>query len=351
MPPKPFSFGVTCDLPTGGDEWRALCRSVEDAGFSALLASDHFGDQLALIPALAAAVEATSTVRVGALVACNDYRHPVMYAKELATLDVLAGGRIDWGIGAGWLREEYARVGLAFDEGRVRADRLFEAVAVMKGCFADAPLTFGGTHYRIDAYDGRPKPLQRPHPRLLVAGSGRRVLSFAAAEADIVGIAPSLLSRRIGDAAPQCSVEAAVDRQLEWIRAAAGAVVRGAHPQHGRLPRDRHRRRRRGRGTRRAGGRLLARRGPPVAAHLDRHGRRDLRVARSARAHVGASPTGRSRPGRCTRCSRWSSDSPVAEPRHAPPVRSAAAVETRDGPMSNDTIRRTPAGRSTACRS
>jgi probable F420-dependent oxidoreductase len=219
--PTPFSFGATCELSATRDEWRGLCRMIDDSGCSTLLVSDHFGDQLALVPALAAAIEATSRVRIGALVACNDYRHPVMYAKELATLDVMSGGRIDWGIGAGWLRSEYERVGITFDDGAERAERLFEAVAVMKRCFADEPFTFDGAYYRISQLDGRPKPVQRPHPRLLVAGSARRVLSFAGEEADIVGVAPSLLSRSIGRTPPRCSVEAAIDRQVEWIAAAA----------------------------------------------------------------------------------------------------------------------------------
>ncbi len=199
---------------------------IDDSGCSTLLVSDHFGDQLALVPALAAAIEATSRVRIGALVACNDYRHPVMYAKELATLDVMAEGRIDWGIGAGWLRPEYEQVGITFDDGATRAERLFEAVAVMKRCFADEPFSFDGAHYRVSRLDGRPKPVQRPHPRLLVAGSGRRVLSFAGEQADIVGVAPSLSSRSIGPTPPRCSVEAAIDRQVEWIATATGKRLR-----------------------------------------------------------------------------------------------------------------------------
>ena len=222
MNPHPFSFGATCELSASRSEWRDLCRRIEDIGCATLLVSDHFGDQLAMVPALAAAVEATSRVRIGALVGCNDYRHPVMYAKELATLDVMSEGRIDWGIGAGWLASEYEKVGITFDEGPVRAARLFEAVAVMKGCFADAPVTYDGAHYRVRDLDARPKPLQRPHPRLLIAGSARRVLSFAGAEADIVGVAPSLLSRRIGERPPRCSVEEAVDAQMRWIADAAG---------------------------------------------------------------------------------------------------------------------------------
>jgi len=129
---RAFRFGVTCEFVADRDQWRTFCQRVERIGCTNLLVSDHFGEQLALIPALAAAIDATTTLRVAALVACNDYRHPVMYAKELATLDLLSDGRVDWGIGAGWLAAEYEMVGLAFDPPRVRVDRLPEAVVVMK---------------------------------------------------------------------------------------------------------------------------------------------------------------------------------------------------------------------------
>ena len=202
-------------------------RKIESMGFASLLVSDHLGDQLALIPALAAAVDATTSIRVGALVACNDFRHPVMYAKELASLDLLSNGRIDWGIGAGWLASEYEKAGIPFDRPGVRVDRLQEAVLVMKGCFGDAPVTFEGSHYRVRDLVGTPKPVQRPHPPLLLAAASRRLLSFAAREADIIGIAPSITAKQLGDHAPRQSVEAAVHEQIEWIRTAAGD--RGEH--------------------------------------------------------------------------------------------------------------------------
>jgi probable F420-dependent oxidoreductase len=220
---RPFRFGATCELSASRAEWRDLCRRIEGSGCDTILVPDHFGDQLAVIPALAAALEATPKLRAGALVACNDYRHPVMNAKELATLDVMSEGRVVWGIGAGWLAAEYEKVGIAFDEGRVRASRLIEAVHVMKGCFADAALTFEGVHYRIHDFDGRPKPVQRPYPPLLIAGAGRRILSFAGSEADIIGVAPSLSARRIGEMPPRVSVDAAIDAQVRWIAAAAAA--------------------------------------------------------------------------------------------------------------------------------
>jgi probable F420-dependent oxidoreductase len=217
-----FRFGVTCEFVADRDEWRAFARRVESIGCTNLLVSDHFGEQLALVPALAAALDATTTLRAGALVACNDYRHPVMHAKELASLDVLSNGRVDWGIGAGWLASEYQTAGVAFDRPGLRVSRLQEAVAVMKGCFGDEPVTFEGTHYRVHGMNGTPKPLQRPHPPLLIAGAGKRLLSFAAREAEMIGIAPSISARQVGDRPPLQSVEVALDEQLAWISAAAG---------------------------------------------------------------------------------------------------------------------------------
>ena len=122
--------------------------------------------------------------------------------------------------GAGWLAPEYEMAGLAFDRPGVRVDRLMEAVAVMKGCFGDEPVVFEGIHYRVRGLNGTPKPVQRPHPPLLVAAAGKRLLSFAAREADIIGIAPSISAKQLGDQPPRQSVEAAVDEQIAWIRAA-----------------------------------------------------------------------------------------------------------------------------------
>jgi probable F420-dependent oxidoreductase len=217
-----FRFGVTADRIFSGKEWRALSRRIEDLGFATLLVSDHLGDQLSPVPALAAAAEATSVLRVGALVACNDFRHPVVHAKEVATLDVLSGGRADWGMGAGWLEPEYTAAGIHFDRSAVRVDRMQEAVAVMKGLFGDGPLNHDGQHYRVDVAEGYPKPHQRPHPPLLVGGAGKRMLTFAAREANIIGIAPSLTARQIGATPARDTVEGAADRQLGWVKAAAG---------------------------------------------------------------------------------------------------------------------------------
>jgi probable F420-dependent oxidoreductase len=217
-----FRFGVTAHQAGSGAEWKALSRKVEDLGFSTLFVCDHLGDQLAPVPALAAAAEATTDLRVGVLVACNDFRHPVIQAKEVATLDVLSGGRAEWGVGAGWLAPEYEAAGLAFDPGPVRVDRMQEAVAVMKALLRDGVVTHEGRHYRVTNLDGRPKPVQRPHPPLLIGGARKRVLRFAGREADIVGVAPAPSTDRSGTSGGGEAPVSAADRQLGWLRDAAG---------------------------------------------------------------------------------------------------------------------------------
>jgi probable F420-dependent oxidoreductase len=218
---RPFRFGAIVNTTAETAGWAEICRRVEDAGCTTVYVSDHFGDQFALIPALAAALNASTTVRAGALVACNDYRHPVTYAKELATLDVLSNGRVDWGIGAGWLDREYHQVGIQFDHGSVRAARLREAVTIMKGLFADGAFSFSGAHYSVRDLDGRPKPTQRPHPPLTIGAQGKHLLSFAARQADVISVAPSLSCRQLGAIPPRQSVENAVDEQIRWICEAA----------------------------------------------------------------------------------------------------------------------------------
>jgi probable F420-dependent oxidoreductase len=169
-----------------------------------------------------AATNATRTLRVGSLVLDNDYRHPVMLAKEAATLDLLSQGRFELGIGAGWLRSEYEQAGMAFESAGARVSRLEEAIHVLKGLFADQPLTFAGNHYTVTNLNGFPKPVQRPHPPLLVGAGSKRMLALAAREATIVGILPKALpngtiSEEITERLP-----ATMAQKVEWIRQAAG---------------------------------------------------------------------------------------------------------------------------------
>jgi probable F420-dependent oxidoreductase len=219
---RPFRFGVQVGAPYDARGWVELARTVEDLGYSTLTMPDHFTAQLAPTPALMAAADATSRLRVGALVYDNDYRHPVVLAKELATMDVLSGGRLEIGLGAGWMVSDYEHSGIAYDPPGVRIDRFVEGVAVIKGALAEGPFSFAGEHYTVTEYDGQPLPVQRPHPPVLIGGGGRRVLSIAAREADIVGINGTLTAGKVGpEALATMTYETVLDR-VTVVRQAAG---------------------------------------------------------------------------------------------------------------------------------
>lgn len=225
--PRPFRFGVICERIQSAEEWITKARQAEDYGYATVLIRDHFirepfGDQLAPLIALMAAANATRILRVGSLVLDNDYRHAVMLAKEAATLDLLSNGRFELGIGAGWLRAEYEQAGMAFESAGARVSRLEEAIYVLKGLFADQPLTFIGNYYTITNLNGFPKPVQRPHPPLLVGAGSKKMLALAAREANIVGILPKALpngtiSEEITERLP-----ATIAQKVEWVRQAAG---------------------------------------------------------------------------------------------------------------------------------
>ena len=183
--------------------------------------SDHLDDQLAPIAALMAAADATTTVRIGALVFCNDYRHPAVLAKEAATLDVLSDGRFELGLGAGWMASDYEHVGIPMDRPGVRIRRLEEAVQVVTGLFGDEPLHFHGEFYDVDGLPGTPRPVQSPLP-ILIGGGGRRVLELAGRHAHIVGLNPTLANGLIDPAAGASATAEAPDTKIGWVRDAAG---------------------------------------------------------------------------------------------------------------------------------
>jgi probable F420-dependent oxidoreductase len=217
-----FRFGIQLSTAPDGARWADLARKAEDLGYSTLFLPDHFGDQLAPLPAMMAAADATTELKVGCLVFDNDYKHPVVLAKELATVDVLSGGRIEVGLGAGWMRSDYDQSGIPMEPAGVRVSRMEEGIAVLKGCFGDGPFSFSGKHYEITGYDAKPKPVQTPPP-LLIGGGAQRVLSIAAREAQIVGINPSIRSGQVDAAAAQNGAAAETDKKLAWVRDAAGA--------------------------------------------------------------------------------------------------------------------------------
>jgi probable F420-dependent oxidoreductase len=216
---KPFRFGVTQSRATSREDWRDSARRIEALGYSVLTVADHFPERLAIVPALMAAADATERLRVAGWVFCNDFRHPAVLYKETATIDLLSGGRLELGIGAGWLRSEYDMAGIPFDTPGVRVSRMVEAVRILKGLAGDGPFDFEGEHYRIAAMEGAPKPAQRPLP-LSIGGGGRRVLSFAAREADIVSLVAKALPEGGLDGA-DLTLEA-TRRKVAWVREAAG---------------------------------------------------------------------------------------------------------------------------------
>ncbi len=220
--PRTFRFGIQLNVADSAEHWVELARKAEDLGYSTLFLPDHFGDQLAPIPALTAAAAATTDLRVGALVFDNDYRHPVVLAKEAATVDLLSGGRLELGIGAGWMSSDYEQSGIPQDRPKVRVDRMEEGIAVLKGLFADGPFSFEGDHYTISELNGMPKPIQQPHPPLLIGGAQQRVLSIAGREADIVGINPAIRSGAVDADAARSGVATETDQKVAWVKDAAG---------------------------------------------------------------------------------------------------------------------------------
>jgi probable F420-dependent oxidoreductase len=217
---RPFTFLAAFQAVLDGPALAAEARRAESMGFAALVVPDHLIEQLSPIPALATIAAATERLRISAFVHNNDLRHPAVLGQDLASLDVLSGGRLDVAIGAGWNKPEYDAIGLPFDPVAVRQSRLEEAVAVLKGYFGDGPFSFAGQHYTIRELDGYPKPVQRPHPPFFIGGGGRRTLALAGREAAIVGLAPRILAGQHPD--PASLTLAATAEKIEWVREAAG---------------------------------------------------------------------------------------------------------------------------------
>jgi probable F420-dependent oxidoreductase len=220
---KPFRFGVSVWHVASRAELAEKARKVEALGYDTLNFPDHLTDRIAPMPALVAAAEATKRLRVGTNVLNNDLRHPVLVAREAAAVDLLTDGRLQLGFGAGSIRSEYGQAGLHFDPGRVRVERLAEAVTVIKGLLKGDEVTFSGAHYRIGGHTIAPLPVQKPHPPILIGGNGPRLLALAAREADIVGFS-GITFRNGGASPPDVSAwrASAVDERVRLVREAAG---------------------------------------------------------------------------------------------------------------------------------
>jgi len=219
----PFRFGVQFSKSTSGTTYRETVQKIEDLGYSTVFCPDHFDDQWAPTVALTVAAEATSNLRIATLVYDVDYRHPVTLAKEVATLDLVSEGRVEFGIGAGWMQQDYEGAGIQFDPPGVRIERMIEAVEIVKGLWAPAPFNFRGAHYSITELEGTPSPHQPGGPPIIIGGGGQRVLTEAAQRADIVGLNASLHAGSVG---PETALSALGERFLErrnWVEEAAGA--------------------------------------------------------------------------------------------------------------------------------
>jgi probable F420-dependent oxidoreductase len=218
----PFRFAVQVSNAASPAAWRNLAQKVEDLGYSTLYVPDHFEDQWAPMLALTVAAEATTTLRVGTLVLDNDFRHPVVLAKEAATLDLLSDGRFEFGMGAGWMRTDYEQSGIPMDAPAVRIARLEESLQIMRSMWSTGRATLEGAHYNVRDAAGTPQPLTPGGPPLVIGGGSRRILTLAGQYADIVSVVPSLAAGVIG---PEMAAESVAEKyrdRVEWAKAAAG---------------------------------------------------------------------------------------------------------------------------------
>ena len=235
MPTKPFRFGVQSYFAKSATDWRDQVRAAEAMGYSAfhvadhiigpgpaLAATNHPVQNVAAIPAMAVAVEVTSTIKIGCRVFCTDFRNPVIFAKELATLDMFSDGRLELGLGAGWLQGEYEAIGLPFDTAGVRIDRFEETLVLLRACFADGEVNVTGKHVHAVGFESVPKPA-KGMPPVMIGGGSRRILGIAGREADIVSLNFNNASGKMGPAGPGSSTAELTAKKLEWVRAGAGS--------------------------------------------------------------------------------------------------------------------------------
>ncbi len=228
---RPFRF--IAPMPAIGPDpgvWAAELRRIEDLGFDSVAISEHLtgGWSMDALATMAAAGGATSRLRLLSLVLSNEFRHPVLLHRAAATIDVLSGGRLELGLGTGWLAADFAASGLPMPSIGRRISRLAEALTVVKALFGPDPVSFTGEHYQVTGLPGLPRPVQLPHPPILVGGGGPRLLRLAAREADIVGIHARLAPAGIGPAAAAELGPEAVAEKVGWVRAELERIGRPA---------------------------------------------------------------------------------------------------------------------------
>jgi probable F420-dependent oxidoreductase len=219
--PRRFRFGVEMMGPFDGMSWADSARELESLGYSTLFVPDHFHEGYGPITAMATAAAATTTLLVAPMVLACDFRHPAVLARELASIDVLSDGRLEIGLGAGYNPLDYSRSGIAHDPPGVRVDRLIEHTTVLRQLFSDGATNFVGQHYRIAELDGTPKPTRPGGPPIIIAGGGKRMLTFAAQQADIIGVNPSLPGKPDASTSRDALPDS-IDAKFALIRDAAG---------------------------------------------------------------------------------------------------------------------------------
>lgn len=186
------------DLPKGNSHRqfelaKMVATKAEKLGYSSIWAYDHFVPHYSYTPLetkpmfecytlLAALASVTKKVKIGQVVTCNSYRPPSLLAKIGATLDAISNGRLELGIGAGWYEEEYASYGYEYPKDSIRIEQLDEALQIIKALWTDVKVTFSGKYYRIKDAICNPKPLQKPHPLIMVGGTGEKLLLKVAAK-------------------------------------------------------------------------------------------------------------------------------------------------------------------------
>ena len=221
--PRTFRFGVQVSTAESAGDWRDKARKIEDLGYSTLFMPDHFIDtQLAPMTAISFAAAHTTKLRIGMLVLGNDYKHPAVVAKEAATIDLLSDGRLEFGLGAGWMQTDYDALGMPYDGAGTRVARLEEALAVVKGAWSGDQFSYDGEHYTITDYTGVPNPVQKPHPPIVIGGGAPKVLRLAGREAEIVGINPNLRKGAVTDDAVKSAVAEETRKKIGWVKEGAG---------------------------------------------------------------------------------------------------------------------------------
>ena len=232
---RPFRFALQAFDASSAKDWLNTARQAEDLGYATLFTTDHYfgpGEiasasghrpvDVAPIASMMAAAAATTRLRVGCRVFAVDFHHPVVLAKELATIDLLSEGRLEVGLGAGWVAVEYEGMGIPMDRPGIRIERLAEYVELMRAQWAGEPLDIQGAHVQARGFAGRPRPVQTPHPPIMIGGGAPRILRTAGRLADIVSLNFDNSTGKLGSASVASATLERTEEKIDWIREGAG---------------------------------------------------------------------------------------------------------------------------------